>query len=127
MSRWYDADAEHVEVPSVAFSDDVWRFVARRYVESSSKAEKTPEWIEQIYERYRELYKEDDPVAEYVGFVWRREDAKSLPRAEVPRVMVRVWARRNEATYAVHKHFGEEWASSLWNWDATRRPRNQRP
>ena len=125
MSRLYDAEAEHVAVPSVAFSDDVWRFAARRYVESSTKTEKTPEWIEQIFERYRRLYKEDDPVLEYVGFVWRQEDGKSLPRAEVPRVMVRVWARRNEATYAVHQHFGEEWASSLWNPEAIMKPRNQ--
>ena len=121
---WYDPSAHHVDVQTLPYSADLPAEAFDRLMKSFHLGKLTPKPDQKMMDHYTDIYQIDTPLREYVGFVWRSKEAEELGMADVPKIQFRVMARAGiSAKSAVIAHFGEEYASSLWNEEDRKRKR----
>lgn len=128
MKTWYRPDDGHVDVPAIPYSNDLWkialdRSVAERQRPNNVRAERS----EELERDFRRMYREDAPFKEYIGFVWKHEDAERIGFVDAPKQMVRVMAQAaGMAGLAVDQFFGPEYGHSLRNEDEANEIRTRR-
>ena len=117
MRKYYEPDAEHVIVPTLPYSEHIWREDMQSQMSLPGSKNSPEDRARSLEENYRAEYREDAPLKEYNGYVWRISDAESADLwVDVPKIMVRVWSRASfSAARAVSEHFGDEYGKSLQN------------
>ena len=121
---WYDPNGPHVQVPALPYSEDIRTQSYEEILRERYGGDRTGDAAKAMWEYYVDSYQLDSPLKEYIGYVWKPEEAEELGMVAVPKIQFRVMARAPfEAKSAVIAHFGDGYASSLWNEEDRKRKR----